>query len=785
MSTMLNFKHGAFAGLKNQPIKNGTIYVTTDEKAMYVDLDSKRIRLSQIITLSTLDWQKLTPPYSTEAFYYLVDSNALLKYNGDGTSAEGWVQINSTAALESQINTLNKKLYGEDGNGGDINTLKTDVANLSTDLGAAEEDIAELNSVTGYIGKVDALPASANVGDVCIYAGAVYTWVNDASQPAEGANVAGWKAGNESARIEALKARVEEVALAAGDKTAVEQLASDVSGLKTDMTSVKDKLSDAKGNLLDVSDIKTTADAALPAATFETFKTTNTTAIGNAEKAAKDYADAEVKKLADGQVATNKNDIADIKSALQDANGNLLDVSDIKDKVDKAILKDGTVAMEANLNVGSHKIINVAAPEADNDAANKSYVDAQDKKIAGTNDDGSLYTAQTVKSAYAKASQAAADAATGIADAATAQGRADEAWTLANGKATIADVEAKGYAVASEVVNTYATKTALDGVNTVANRADAAAVENKSSIDKMLEGSTAKTFKALEEQIANAGTAADKTYATKTELATTKTAVLGEENYGQTVKSAYVKAEQGVTDAAAALAEAQKKTTMADVEAKGYATKSEVATTYATKTEAQGYATDAAALVRGETAETVASVDAKAEKNKTDIAALDKEVDDLRDNLLSKIQTADAMTYEGTVASEAELLAKTGVNKGDTYKATAEFKLDGTAVRIGDLLIAQGAEDVATGVIANPIWDHVPSGYHADYVPEFSLTDGGPDDTDKSVTLNLTSAHAGDDVGDLGKVTFSVAQDSAITLASTDTAANVGTITIGLAWSTF
>jgi hypothetical protein len=89
--SMLNFKHGLYGSLFNEDgsnkiaINNGTIYVTTDEKAMYVDLNDTRIRLSQIITLTTHNWQELPPPYSTEAFYYLVDTNALLKYKADGT----------------------------------------------------------------------------------------------------------------------------------------------------------------------------------------------------------------------------------------------------------------------------------------------------------------------------------------------------------------------------------------------------------------------------------------------------------------------------------------------------------------------------------------------------------------------------------------------------------------------------------------------------------------------------------------------------------------------------
>lgn len=69
---------------------------------------------------------------------------------------------------------------------------------------------------------------------------------------------------------------------------------------------------------------------------------------------------------------------------------------------------------------------------------------------------------------------------------------------------------------------------------------------------------------AKDEAVAAAGTAAD------TKVAAAKTAILGEEGYAQTVKSAYELAAS--------------KTTMEAVEAKGYAT----------KTEAQGYATAAA-----------------------------------------------------------------------------------------------------------------------------------------------------------------------------------------------
>jgi hypothetical protein len=88
---MLNFRHGLHSKLIEKdvngqlvvPVSNGTIYVTTDEKAMYVDLNDSRIRLGQIVTLEDVSaWQAMQPPYSEEAFYYIAKENALIKYTG-------------------------------------------------------------------------------------------------------------------------------------------------------------------------------------------------------------------------------------------------------------------------------------------------------------------------------------------------------------------------------------------------------------------------------------------------------------------------------------------------------------------------------------------------------------------------------------------------------------------------------------------------------------------------------------------------------------------------------
>ena len=758
MSTMLNFKHGLFANLP-QTKSAGTIYVTTDEKAMYVDLPNadnvvERIRLSQIITLSTYDWQNLTPPYSTEAFYYVSDANALLKYNGTQ-----WVQLNSTADLETAISTLNTKLYGADGQSGDVGTLKNDVANL-------KEKDTEL------------------AGDI--------------------ANLV-----KEDTR---LSERIEEVALAAGDVTALNALAGRVTALdggdtpasgrvtilEADMANVKSALNDDNGNLLNVSAIKATADQAKNTAdtavqsdTFNTFKTENTAAIGTAKQEAIDAAASALNTYK----GTNDTAIAGLDSRID-----VLETAGY-------VKKDGSVAMEANLNIGSHKIINVAAPEAESDAANKGYVDAQDKKIAGTNEDGSLYVAQTVKSAYKKAADAA-DAAKAAQDA--ADGKVDASY-VTNALAPYA----KSTDVSAEIdADVLAAKNAILGEENSTKTVAGAYAEAASALAKANEKTTMAEVEGKGYAVA---TEVEATYAKKADvskeidddIAAAKTAILGAENYEHTVREAYEKAEEALANTKTKVTLEQVKseidsrnyTTMAAVESKGYATTSQ-AQGYAnavlgTSSDAAGTATVHGALKQA-TDNTNDISTMKSGATITTFKGLEDVINALDTKVTTNMQAADAMTFKGTVncaistgAEDEKALPTENVNKGDTYKVTADFLMDGTPIFIGDLLIATGDED-ENGVITNPTWEHVPSGYRADYVPAFSLTnaiDSDDEDTfddDRKVTLNLTSAHAETGiVGDLGAIDFMVDENSALTISATNTTEKKASLTIGMAWNTF
>lgn len=96
---MVQFKCGEYNGFKAlKSYEQGTIYVTTDEQGIYFAKDNNTaVKLGNIITYDTLKGftDSTKPPYSSDVFYYITESNALIKYNGTK-----FVQINSVSAQD-------------------------------------------------------------------------------------------------------------------------------------------------------------------------------------------------------------------------------------------------------------------------------------------------------------------------------------------------------------------------------------------------------------------------------------------------------------------------------------------------------------------------------------------------------------------------------------------------------------------------------------------------------------------------------------------------------------
>jgi hypothetical protein len=576
---MLNFKYGLHSKLPSA-ISNGTIYVTTDEKAMYVDLGNNRIRLSSVINCTYTEWTQLTPPYSQEALYYITDKNALVKYSSDGGS-DKWIQINSTADIENILSAMG--FYGEAPSSpkrGDIYTDGVDnyiyddtkaegqkwvsvgtvgskildlqaafaalnetvsghtgtLTGLRTDVNAAAADIDNLENVIGFKGVVTADPTTGSIGDVYIVNGTIKV----CTAVVEGAPT--WEAlGNESTRIEALKAYIQRVEQNAGTAEGVGRLAE---ALDTLTKQVNDPTNGLPKTYEIADAAKKTADAALPAASFETWKT-DTYAVD--------------KQALDGK-------INGVSEALTTYKGEQKLITDDHDQrletIEGSYLKKSGDSLTGDLSAGTHKITNLAAPVDEGDAANKKYVD------------------DTMQIAKERAEKGIKDAEAAAQAASTAQGKANDAYNLADQAKQIAEAAVTDGKLA-EAIKDFVTDTELaaaktsilgkktDGtdfnktVKEVSEVADAAAEKattQEGRIDTIVAGNgTIKTFAKAEEEIGKLSQSIanlDNTYATDQELSDAKDELLGDDNSAE--GSATIAGANKAANAAAEKAETQK-----------------------------------------------------------------------------------------------------------------------------------------------------------------------------------------------------------------------------------
>ena len=158
---LVNFKKGLLANLPATKTV-GTFYITTDERAMYLDVDaSTRIRLGDFQEFATVDALTANPNPSTTALYYVSDINCLAKWNG----AE-YIQINKDTGMTSvevtgDGNAITAAVYDAAGRkltltkGATYMTAADVDGKISTAVGALGSD-AEGNAYANVKAYVDA-----------------------------------------------------------------------------------------------------------------------------------------------------------------------------------------------------------------------------------------------------------------------------------------------------------------------------------------------------------------------------------------------------------------------------------------------------------------------------------------------------------------------------------------------------------------------------------------------------------------------------------------------------
>jgi len=95
----VDFKRGLLANLP-AAITDGTIYVTTDERAIYIDIGTNRVRIGDFQEFETLSALQANTNPSMTAMYYVVELNCLAKWDG-----EKYIQINIDTGATAAVTT--------------------------------------------------------------------------------------------------------------------------------------------------------------------------------------------------------------------------------------------------------------------------------------------------------------------------------------------------------------------------------------------------------------------------------------------------------------------------------------------------------------------------------------------------------------------------------------------------------------------------------------------------------------------------------------------------------
>ena len=153
----ISFKKGLLANLPKS-YTEGTIYVTTDERAMYLDIDgSTRIRLGDFQEFANLAALQENKNPSTTALYYITDLNVLAKWNGSS-----YIQINlDTGATSVEVvgsgNAVTAASY-------DAGTRKLTLT-MGTTFATPDDVDTKIGEAIGDLGNKEAETPYANVKD--------------------------------------------------------------------------------------------------------------------------------------------------------------------------------------------------------------------------------------------------------------------------------------------------------------------------------------------------------------------------------------------------------------------------------------------------------------------------------------------------------------------------------------------------------------------------------------------------------------------------------------------
>lgn len=361
---LVSFKKGLLANLPAQKTA-GTFYVTTDERAIYLDVDGKtRIRLGDFQEFASVAELTNNANPNTTALYYVSDINCLAKWNG-----EEYVQINKDTGMTSVEVT---------GNGNAVTVASYDAAGrkLTLTKGATYMTAADVDSkvkvVSDYVGSIP--EGYEEQTNVIAYINKKAQEVLDSATGGAGESVTSvkqaldaYKASNDP-KVAANATAASEAKTAAENAQAAADAAQNTANSKTTMAEVEAKDYATKTEAQGYANAKDTAIAEAKAAGEAAQSDVNalkekvgTVAEGKTvvkmieeAQAAATYDDTKVKE----DIAKNATDIAGVKEDV-DAFLNAADVGDAAvdtlKEIQTYITTHGAAADEMVKNIAANK----------------------------------------------------------------------------------------------------------------------------------------------------------------------------------------------------------------------------------------------------------------------------------------------------------------------------------------------------------------------------------------------------------------------------------------------
>lgn len=443
---LLNFKLGNYTNLVDATKKAGTVYITKDEQAMYVDIDdNSRIRIGDIIQKNSVKEAK--PPFNTDAFYYFVAEKALVRWTG-----EEWIQFATTDDIASVI-----------GNYADEKSNAVDAsiqARINYAIDIANQGGADLSDLTARV-SANEVAIEQNATDI---ANRVTTTTFNEYKTSNAAAVAEAKQAGTDAATAAEKAQ----------STANQGVSDAVAALaeaqkKADINHASAATTYGVGNAtlhghVKLSDSISSTDgvnggtAATPAAVKSAYDLANTakTNADAAQKTADDNASAITGldtrvKTAETDISGLDNRIGAIEESVGTGGSVTTDIATLKDNVSALQAKD--TALEGSISQNKSAIDGLTSTVADNKSAAESAIKAVDDKL------GEGYTSTaTVKTDI--------DSVRTLANAAATKDELNTAKTELQGKIDKKADTTALTALSETVSTTYATKTELNTAKT-------------------------------------------------------------------------------------------------------------------------------------------------------------------------------------------------------------------------------------------------------------------------------------------------------------------------------